>query len=222
MKRIASILVRGIILAGTMASFANAQTATQEQPLGDYARAVRKDKKPPTAKQFDNDNLPAGDKINVVGGAGAAGDSQPAAVGDSQAGAASGEQSQTAANGGQDAGPSDKKASDKPAGIKPGESPEDRQKTYDAWKEKIAAQRAKIDTLSKEVEQEQREYQLRQSAAYADIGNRLRASGGWEKDDADYKKMIDEKKKAADEAKQRLEDMQEDARKAGVPASVRE
>jgi hypothetical protein len=215
MKRIAGVWITGIILAGMMASLANAQTATtQEQPLGDYARAVRKDKKPATAKQFDNDNLPASDTLSVVGGAGASGQDQ--------GGAATGEQSQTAANGGQDANQSDKKADDKPAGIKPGESPADRQKTYDAWKEKIAAQRAKIDSLSNEVEKEQREYQLRQSAAYADIGNRLRASGGFEKDDADFKKMIDDKKKAAEAAKQQLEDMQEDARKAGVPSSVRE
>lgn len=202
-------------MAAVTASLAAAQTATpQEQPLGDYARAVRKDKKPATAKQFDNDNLPATESISMVGGAGASGQNQ--------AGAASGEQSQTAANSGQDANPSDKKADDKPAGIKPGESPQDRQKTYDVWKEKIAAQRAKIETLSSEVEKEQREYQLRQSAAYADIGNRLRASGGFEKDDADFKKMIDDKKKAAEAAKQELEDMQEDARKAGVPSSVRE
>ena len=215
MKRIAGVWITGITVAAVMASLANAQTATtQQQSLGDYARAVRKDKKPATAKQFDNDNLPTSDTLSVVGGAGASGQDQ--------GGAAAGEQSQTAANGGQDASQSDKKADDKPAGIKPGESPADRQKTYDAWKEKIAAQRAKIETLSNEVEKEQREYQLRQSAAYADIGNRLRASGGFEKDDADFKKMIDDKKKAAEAAKQELEDMQEDARKAGVPSSVRE
>jgi len=215
MKRIAGVWITGITVAAVMASLANAQTTTtQQQSLGDYARAVRKDKKPATAKQFDNDNLPTSDTLSVVGGAGASGQDQ--------GGAAAGEQSQTAANGGQDASQSDKKADDKPAGIKPGESPADRQKTYDAWKEKIAAQRAKIETLSNEVEKEQREYQLRQSAAYADIGNRLRASGGFEKDDADFKKMIDDKKKAAEAAKQELEDMQEDARKAGVPSSVRE
>jgi hypothetical protein len=215
MKRIAGVWITGITVAAVMASLANAQTTTtQQQSLGDYARAVRKDKKPATAKQFDNDNLPTSDTLSVVGGADASGQNQ--------AGAAAGEQSQTAANGGQDASQSDKKADDKPAGIKPGESPEDRQKTYDTWKEKIAAQRAKIETLSNEVEKEQREYQLRQSAAYADIGNRLRASGGFEKDDADFKKMIDDKKKAAEAAKQQLEDMQEDARKAGVPSSVRE
>jgi LAS superfamily LD-carboxypeptidase LdcB len=69
---------------------------------------------------------------------------------------------------------------------------------------------------------QQREYQLRAAAMYADAGNRLRNSGEWDKEDADYKKKIDDKKKAADEAKEQLESMQEDARKAGVPASVRE
>jgi hypothetical protein len=211
MKRITYVWIAAV-LVGVMASSASAQNSTaQQQPLGDYARAVRKDKKPPSVKQFDNDNLPTNDKLSVVGSAGAAGDSQ--------AGAA---QSQTATNGGADAGQSDKKADDKPSGIKPGESPQDRQKTYDDWKDRIAAQKAKTDLLARELDVEQREYQLRAAAMYADAGNRLRNSGSWDKEDADYKKKIDEKKKAADAAKQALDDMQEDARKAGVPSSVRE
>jgi len=206
MKRIAYVWIAALTLSGMMASLASAQDSTsQQQSLGAYARTVRKDKKPATAKQFDNDNLPTNDKLSVVGVAPGAGDGQAAA-----------------ANGGQDAGPSDKKAEDKPPVIQPGESPEERQKTYDAWKDKLAAQRAKIDTLTHELDEQQREYQLRESAAYADVGNRLRTSGAWEKNDSDYKKMIDEKKKAADAAKQQLEDMQENARKAGVPSSVRE
>jgi hypothetical protein len=211
MKRITYVWIAAV-LVGVMASSASAQNSTaQQQPLGDYARAVRKDKKPPSVKQFDNDNLPTNDKLSVVGSAGAAGDSQ--------AGAA---QSQTATNGGADAGQSDKKADDKPSGIKPGESPQDRQKTYDDWKDRIAAQKAKTDLLARELDVEQREYQLRAAAMYADAGNRLRNSGSWDKEDADYKKKINEKKKAADAAKQALDDMQEDARKAGVPSSVRE
>jgi hypothetical protein len=79
-----------------------------------------------------------------------------------------------------------------------------------------------MDLLSRELDVEQREYQLRAAAMYADAGNRLRSAGTWDKEDADYKKKIEEKKKAADAAKQELDDMQEDARKAGVPASVRE
>jgi len=213
MKRITHVWIAGMVLAGMMASFAGAQNSTtQQQPLGDYARAVRKDKKAASAKEFDNDNLPMNDKLSVVG--------NPTASGDSQAG--SGDQSQSAASGGQGAGQSDKKADDKPGGIKPGESAEDRQKTYDDWKDRIAAQKAKMDLAARELDVEQREYQLRAAAMYADAGNRLRNEGTWDKEDADYKKKIDEKKKAADAAKQELDDLQEDARKAGIPSSVRE
>ena len=200
------------VLLGVTASFAVAQdSTTPQQPLGDYARAVRKDKKPAPAKQFDNDNLPTSDKLSVVGRTGGSGDSQ--------VGAGNGDQAQSAANGGPDA---DKKAEDKPPAIQPGQSPEDRQKTYDSWKDRIAAQKEKMDLLTRELDVDQREYQLRAAAMYAAAGNRLRNAGSWDKEDADYKKKIDEKKKAADEAKQQLEDMQEDARKAGVPSSVRE
>jgi hypothetical protein len=212
MKRIAYVRIAVLILAGMMASLASAQSTAQEQPLGDYARAVRKDKKPATAKQFDNDNLPAQDKLSIVGNA--------AAAGDSQTGAQSGDNSQAAANSGQDQ--SDKKADDKPPTVQPGESQEDRQKTYDSWKDRLTAEKEKIDLLAREFDVEQREYQLRAAAMYADAGNRMRNSSAWDKEDADYKQKIELKKKALDDAKKEMDDMQEDARKAGVPASVRE
>ena len=201
MKRITHFWIAAILIM-TAASVASAQTSTaQPQSLGDYARTVRKDKKPSSAKQFDNENLPVDDKLSVVGGAAASGDQQTAPGVEPTA-------NQTA-----DA---------KPAVIQPGESPEDRQKTYDAWKDKIAAQKAKTDLAARELDVQQREYQLRAAAMYADAGNRLRSAGTWDKEDADYKKKIEEKKKAADEAKEQLESMQEEARKAGVPTSVRE
>jgi len=201
MKRITHFWIAAILIM-TAASVANGQTSTaQPQSLGDYARTVRKEKKPSSAKQFDNENLPVDDKLSVVGGAAAPADQQTAPGVEATA-------SPTA-----DA---------KPAVIQPGESPEDRQKTYDAWKDKIAAQKAKTDLAARELDVQQREYQLRAAAMYADAGNRLRSSGTWDKEDADYKKKIDEKKKAADEAKEQLENMQEQARKAGVPTSVRE
>ena len=202
MKRITHVWIATMILAGALASCAIAQDSpSQPQPLGDYARAVRKDKKSATAKQFDNDNMPVDDKLSVVGGAGSS---------DSQA--------QNTA----DAASSEKKGDDKPPAIQPGQSQEDRQKTYDAWKDRLADQKSKVDLLNRELDVEQREYQLRAAAMYADAGNRLRNSGNWDKEDADYKQKIAEKKKAADAAKQQLDDMQEDARKAGVPSSVRE
>ena len=57
---------------------------------------------------------------------------------------------------------------------------------------------------------------------YADVGNRLRNSAEWDKQDAQYKQQIADKQKALDDAKQKLEDLREAARKAGVPSSVRE
>ena len=57
---------------------------------------------------------------------------------------------------------------------------------------------------------------------YADAGNRMRNSADWDKQEAEYKQKIADKQKAVEDAKQKLDDMQEDARKAGVPASMRE
>ena len=69
MKRITHFWIAAILIM-TAASVASAQTSTaQPQSLGDYARTVRKDKKPSSAKQFDNENLPVDDKLSVVGGA---------------------------------------------------------------------------------------------------------------------------------------------------------
>jgi hypothetical protein len=55
---------------------------------------------------------------------------------------------------------------------------------------------------------------------YADVGNRLRNQADWDKQDRDYKDKIDAKQKDLDRAKQQLSDLQEDARKSGVPMGV--
>ena len=90
------------------------------------------------------------------------------------------------------------------------------------WADKIAAQKDQIDLLGRELDVLQREYQIRAAAMYADVGNRMRNSADWDKQDAQYKQQIADKQKALDDAKQKLEDLQEEARKAGAPASVRE
>jgi small-conductance mechanosensitive channel len=182
------------ILAGTLAS----PVAQAQQPLGDYARTVRKDKEkePKTsAKKYDNDNLPVNDKLSIVGNpppdepaAGAA----PAARADANAAA------------------------------KPADSAADKQKVNDEWKTKIATQKDQISLMSRELDVAQREYRLRAAAMYADAGNRLRNQAGWDKEDAQYKQQIAQKQKALDDAKQKLNAMQEEARHAGVPASARQ
>jgi hypothetical protein len=176
---------------------AQTTAATPDQTsLGDYARKVHKD---PAAKAkpkvYDNDNLPADDKLSVVGA--------PA----SAAGDASGDAGKTADN--KDA-------------AKPDDEQTKKQAEWKGWQDKLASQKNSIDLASRELEVLQKEYQLRAAAMYADAGNRMRNAAQWDKEDADFKQKIADKQKSVDDAKQKLDEMQEEARKAGVPAAMRE
>jgi hypothetical protein len=204
MKRIAQIILAGTIGILLMVTAAGAQS------LGDYAREVRKEKpqKPPAVKHFDNDNLPKDEHLSVVGQA-----PQPPAGGAPDAAAKADDASQTA-----DQSKPDQKADAQP----PKDEAAQRQAAYQEWKEKINTQKNQIDLLTRELDVLQREYRIRAAAFYADAGNRLRNAGPWDKQDAQYKQDIDAKQKALDAAKQKLDDLQEQARKAEVPSSVRE
>jgi hypothetical protein len=173
------------------------QAQAQDQPLGDVARkVVHKESDPakPKAKVFDNDNLPMQDKISVVG--------------------QSADTSNVASNG--DAQPSVAN----PAKPVQQDDQAKKQAEWKDWQGKITAQKDQIDLAGRELDVLQREYQLRAAEMYADAGNRLRNSGQWDKEDADYKQKIADKQKAVDDAKQKLTDMQEQGRKAGVPSSM--
>ena len=158
------------------------------QSLGDYARAVRKNKAETssTTHHYDNDNLPTNETLSVVG--------QPPPADD--AGNASCTQATKAAD--------------------PAAAAAERQKTADEWKKKLDQQKEKIDSLNHELDLEQREYRLRAAAMYGDAGNRLRNEAAWDKEDAQYKSDIDSKQKALDAARQDLDEMQEQARKGIV------
>jgi hypothetical protein len=176
-------------------------TSTAGPSLGDYARQIRKSATPEKPKVFDNDNLPTDNKLSIVGAA------PPAEV------------------------PVDAKAqSDANAETKPAEAPkpagptsEENQAAKEAlwkqWGDKVKSQQDQIDLVTRELDVLQREYQLRAAAMYGDAGNRLRNQADWDKQDTQYKQQISDKQKALDDAKQKLEDMQEEARKAGVPSS---
>jgi hypothetical protein len=208
MKRIGYVVLAEIVLAGVLVSLAGAQSS---ESLGDYARSVRKEEKKGSAKKYDNDNLPATDKISVVGNA------QPETD--------NGDANAASTTDGNAAQPGDTSAGATPD-AQPGaeKKPEvsDVQKVNDDWKKKIDEQKAKVDLLSREMDVTQREYRLRAAAFYADAGNRLRNQGGWDKEDTQYKQQLAQKQKALDDAKKALADLQEQARKAGVPAKVRE
>jgi hypothetical protein len=184
------------------------QSLSGQSSLGDYARKVHKDsgtKSKP--KVFDNDNLPKDDKLSVVG------EPDPEGPG---TGNSTDSSKSTSPSEGNDA------SSDKGPAGSPNEEQAKKQAEWKSWQEKLEGQKSAIDLASRELEVLQKEYQLRAAAMYADVGNRLRNQTQWDKQDADYKQQIADKQKAVDDAKQKLEDMQEEARKAGVPAAMRE
>jgi hypothetical protein len=190
--------------------------------LGDYARQVRKDpagtSKP---KVYDNDNLPREDKLSVVGQTPATTTASTAAQTENTAPAEPAKPGSDNKTETQDKATTAVKT---PSGAAPAAAEDEANKAASdkQWADKIAAQKDQIDLLGRELDVLQREYQIRAAAMYADVGNRMRNSADWDKQDAQYKQQIADKQKALDDAKQKLEDLQEEARKAGAPASVRE
>jgi hypothetical protein len=225
MKRITYVWLAALLLAALAATSAIAQSSDS---LGDYARATRKDKKA-TTKQFDNDNLPKNDKLSVVGQPpedpeNKSDGSQPdaKAVDDKSADNKTSDKTETQdADTAKSAAPKADDTAKKPADDT-NDAAAAKQKAAAGWKDRISAQKEKLDLLSRELDVMQREYRLRAAAFYADAGNRMRNSGTWDQEDAKYKDQIDQKQKAIDAAKQQLNDMQEQARKEGVPAGMRE
>jgi len=178
MKRTTCMSVAILLLLGF--SGANAQS------LGDYARAARKNKPENQAsRHYDNDNLPTGDGLSVVG-------PPPSSDANAKTGAV---------------------ASATTPSAPP--SADDRQKAADEWKKKLDAQRQKIDALNHELDIDQRELRLRAIAARTDPTVGVR-NIQWDKDEARYKTEMDEKQKALDAARQQLDEMQEQAHKAGI------
>jgi hypothetical protein len=221
MKRIAWLTGISIILAA-LASVAIAQDSS----LGDLARQNRKQKgqKAPAVKKYDNDNLPLNNKLSVVGQA-------PTETADATT-PATGEEPAPASHdsAAQPSGTPEGATGDAPApkpstadGKKsPGDEQAQKQQVFKEWQTKIHAQQEQIDMLTREVDVANREYRLRAAAFYADAGNRLRNSGTWDKEDAQFKEQMADKQKKLDDAKKQLEDFQEQARRAGVPSSMRE
>ena len=187
--------------------FAVFSAAASAQSLGEAARKARKDKEKaapsPAQKVYTNENLPAGG-LSVATVA----DGEKPAVQETGSSpyAESGEgQQDGTATAGQESNP--------PAGA-----PQDNS----AWQTKIAEQKNKIELLERELGVLEREYRLRAAVFYADAGTRLRDDRKFADADRQYKADMETKKNALAAAKQQLADTQEQARKAGVPAAVRE
>jgi hypothetical protein len=224
MKRIINLCLVTVLLAGGACLSAFAQTPAAPEPsLGDYARNVKKDKKT-VAKTFDNDNIPMQDNLNVVEGPASQSASAKTPDGVSAETATPTENADGSITSGTKPAPGSHAAKadvdkDKEE-ITPGESADDRKKVFEKWQDKLGDQQQKVELLNREIDVMQREYKLKVADMYGDAGSRLRNESNWDKQDADYKTKLEEKQKDLTDAKQNMDDMQEDARKSGVPSSV--
>jgi hypothetical protein len=161
---------------------------SEPQSLGDYARAVRKNKSQdtkPSQTVYDNDNLPSQTSLSVVG------------------------------NSSNDANDTNKREAnaqpqpnaDDASKVKPGQSIGDREKAYDTWKQKIDAQKEKVEQLARDLDSTKNHPTSTTTVPVWPYNQ-------------DQQKEVEDKQKALDQAKAELDQMQEDARKQGVPNSV--
>ncbi len=196
-----SFTIALVVAAGMPAS---AQSSNTES-LGDYARAAKKARPAvkPVSKVYDNDNLPRTTAISTVG--------NPTET------TADAEKKEAAADANATENPEAKQAD---AEKEKAKTAEQKKKAMADWQKKLDAQKQKIDLLSREMNVMQREYQIRAAAFYADAGNRLRNAAQWDSEDRKYKQQLADKQKSVDDAKSQLSDLQEQARKAGVPNPV--
>ena len=213
------LFLSGLVVSSALVVSSGAQS--QNQSLGEYARGVKKTKpaqaSPAKPKVYDNENLPTGATLSVVGTA-----SQDANPVDAKvetkadANAKSADPSKVApkANG------ADEKKQE--AQIKPGQSLEDRKQALDAWQKKLDGLKDKVSLASRELDVLQREYQLKVSEFYSDATHRVQNPNALFDEDSKYKQQIADKQKAVDDAKSQLTDMQDEARRAGAPSSITE
>jgi hypothetical protein len=187
MKHMKPMVIATLLLLGISGAAA--------QSLGDYARAVRKDKAElsSTSRHYDNDNLPTNQPLSVVG---------PPPAADAKAAP--------------EAEDAKSKSSEKTATANPAAAVAERQKAEEEWKKKLDAQKEKVDSLNHDLDLQQREYRLRVATQYDSQGNRIQNAGQWGKEDAQYRNDSEAKQKAIEAAQQELNDLQEQAHKAGI------
>lgn len=174
---------------------ASAALAAAQEPLGDVARKERARPKPQAAKVVTNEDIPSA-PTPVFAADASATDTKKTAEADA-----------------------DKADGDKDADAKDKNEPlsaQEKIKEMEAWKSKIAAQEGKVQGLDQAVTQIDRDYRLRMSAYYADLGLRLRDEAKWADEEKKYHEDIAAKEKERDAERTKLEDMKDAARRAGV------
>ena len=187
--------MKKLLFLSLISAFAAAAVA-QQQSLGDVARANRAKQRPTATTNLSDDNF--------------ARSSEPPSGPASKADAA-----------GTDAAKADDKNDGKSGEAKDAkkDAAADDQKKNDRLKGQVEAQKKEIATLQRELDIAEREAKLRSAAYYADAGVMLRDQAKFAEDSRKAQAEIDGKKQALSAAQEKLADLQEQARKAGLPSS---
>jgi len=208
-----------LILTGLLAGVAAAQTDS----LADAARKQKQQNtgKPTAAKVFTNDDLPQAETISTVGAAPA--EAAPVHIA-SDTGNQTGYEQPMGHAAAQPAAPADTASAKDPAAKdKEKEDPaKDKKKTWEDWRGRIEKQRQAVENMQKENDELERQYKLTTGNFYNSAQERIYDGAAMAKEDAAYKQQMEQKKKAMDEARQKVDDLQEEARRAGVPSGYRD
>ncbi len=172
------------------------RAAAQDVSLGDYAKKQRTAQKPasPTTKVWTNEDLPTSTTISDTG-------------------------SDQKASNGKAAAKDEAKDAPKDAGSL---SPEERAKQEADWKKKIADQKAKVASIQHDLDIMDREYKLRAIAWYTTTSKALLDQKNWSDQEKKYQEDKAAKEKDLTDAKDQLEKMRDDIRKAGFASSLGE
>lgn len=169
------------------------------QSLPEAARASRQGKKAAT-KVYTNDDIPESRQLEDA---------------DSASGTDSAQNSQDEQSGDQETDAADKQSAKKQSATK-GKASADQAERLKQFKRDADEQHKKIADLEREINLMEREHKLRVAAYYADAGTQLRDSKKWFEEERTYQSDLEAKKKDLADAKQKLEDIREQSRKAGV------
>jgi len=184
-------ILMSLAVACLLASLAAAQS------LADVARKSREKKGGASStKVYTNENLPQSVSIDTA--------SRPAQ--------APGQQTASTPAAGAAAAAAADEEEEEAAAVDPKEEEAN-------WRKRIKEQKDEIATLERELSVSERENKLRAATYYADAGNRLRDEAKYAADDRKYQAEAADKKAAIAAAKQKLDDMREELRKAGKPAN---
>jgi|SRR5581483_5751035 len=184
----------------------------QAQSLADAARRSH-ERSRSAEKVYTNDNLPTDGVISVIG-------IEAPTAPDHAAELASDSTSKNVATASTDSVSTEQKPGDDStvaASEGKAESSTSTGSQHKAELKKDAAElKANISMLEREIDVSNREFRLRAATFYADAGNSLRNPKQWADQQRDHEAEVKEKQAALDAAKQKLADLQEQARREGI------